>query len=398
MTRKIALLGSTGSIGCNVLEVVRQFPGRFQIVGLAAGKNIRLLRDQIEAFDPQIISVADGQLAGDLRQSLPPGWSTKIVYGNKGNEQVATLPKADLVVSSIVGAAGLAPTLAAIKAGKDIALANKETLVMAGELMMDAVSAHRVELQPIDSEHNAIAQALAAGRRQEVAKIILTASGGPFLNFNEKSLWDVTPEQALNHPNWDMGKKISIDSATLMNKGLEVIEARWLFDTDIENIEVLIHPQSIVHSMVEYIDGSVISQMGIADMRIPIAYALSYPERLRIGLNRLNLASSAKLEFLPPDFKRFPALKLAYQVCKRGGLLPAAMNAANEVAVESFLENKIRFPEIALVVSETVSRTDPGKADDIDAIMSADLAARVQAESIVEALEIKYRQRTGQEM
>ncbi len=398
MTKKISLLGSTGSIGCNVLEVVRQFPGRFQIIGLAAGRNIKLLRDQIEAFDPQIVSISEPQAAGDLIQSLPAGWGDKIHIGNQGNIAVASTPPADLVVSAIVGAAGLAPTLAAIEAGKDIALANKETLVMAGELMMQAVRDNNVDLQPIDSEHNAIAQALAAGRRSEVHKIILTASGGPFIKLDKKQLWEVTREQALNHPNWDMGQKISIDSATLMNKGLEVIEARWLFDIDIEDIEVLIHPQSIVHSMVEYIDGSVISQMGVADMRIPIAYALSYPERLRIGLPRLNLAKAAKLEFMPPDFSRFPALKLAYQVCKRGGLLPVAMNAANEIAVEAFLENKIRFPEIALVVSETVNRTTAKPAFDIGAIMSADLAARVQAESVVESLSIKYRQRTGQDI
>ncbi|MBU0484056.1 MAG: 1-deoxy-D-xylulose-5-phosphate reductoisomerase [Proteobacteria bacterium] len=395
--KNISLLGSTGSIGKNVLEVVRQFPGRFQIVGLAAGRNIELLRNQIESFNPEVVSIADETLAGDLIQSLPAGWGDKIVTGQEGTKKVATVPKAEMVVSAIVGAAGLLPTLAAIKAGKDIALANKETLVMAGALVMQAVKDYKVRMLPVDSEHNAIAQALAAGRREEVNRLILTASGGPFINLSEKELWGVTPSQALNHPNWDMGNKISIDSATLMNKGLEVIEAKWLFDMEIEDIEVLIHPQSIVHSMVEFIDGSVISQMGIPDMRIPIAYALSYPERLRLGLDRLNLPQRKNLEFHRPDFNRFPALKLAYQVCKKGGTLPAVLNGANEIAVEAFLNSKIRFPEIALVVSETVTRIEQVKSSNLEAIISADLAARVQAESIVESLHIKYQQKTGQE-
>jgi 1-deoxy-D-xylulose-5-phosphate reductoisomerase len=393
MTKHISLLGSTGSIGRNVLDVVRQFPGRFRVVGLAAGQNIKLLRDQIEAFNPMLVSVADKKLAGDLIQSLPSGWSNKILTGTKGNIDVATIPKADMVVSAIVGAAGLTPTLAAIEAGKDIALANKETLVMAGDLIMKAVHAHKVDLLPIDSEHSAIAQAMEAGRRDEVAKIILTASGGPFRDRTERQLWDVTPAQALNHPNWNMGKKISIDSATLMNKGLEVIEARWLFDMAVENIEVLIHPQSVVHSLVEYIDGSVIAQMGIPDMRIPIAYALSYPERLRTALKPLNLTKCQDLQFQAPDHTRFPALKLAYQVCKRGGILPAALNAANEVAVEAFLEGAIRFPEISLVVAETVHRAPQKEIADINTILEADLAARLQAESIIQALQIKSEQR-----
>lgn len=398
MIKNISLLGSTGSIGRNVLEVVRQFPGRFRIVGLAAGTNGALLRDQIEAFNPLKVAIADEQVARDLIQSLPPGWSARIVTGRKGNEEVATLPEADTVVSSIVGAAGLMPTMAAIEAGKDIALANKETLVSAGELVMQAVQRHKVRMLPIDSEHNAIAQALDAGKRQDVSCLILTASGGPFRERDTKSLWEVTPEEALNHPNWSMGKKISIDSATLMNKGLEVIEARWLFGIELEAIEVLIHPQSIVHSMVEFIDGSVISQMGIPDMRIPIVYALSYPERLRIGLPRLDLSKSRGLTFSRPDFDKFPALRLAYQACKRGGTIPAVMNAANEVAVEAFLDRRIRFPEIALVVSETVNQVPRKEAISIAAVLDADLAARVQAESVIEALNIKRRLRQGQDV
>lgn len=398
MQKNISLLGSTGSIGRNVLEVVHQFPGRFRVVGLAAGTNISLLRDQVEAFQPQLVSVATDELGRELAQTLSSAWQDKIVSGQEGNQRVATLEEADTVVSSIVGAAGLLPTLAAVKAGKNIALANKETLVMAGELVMQTVKDYNVNLLPIDSEHNAIFQALAAGRQEDVHKIILTASGGPFREKSERELWDVSPEEALNHPNWDMGKKISIDSATLMNKGLEVIEARWLFNIDVEHIEVLVHPQSIVHSLVEYIDGSVIAQMGIPDMRIPIAYALSWPERLRTGLSRLNLAQCMDLNFLPPDFNRFPALKLAYQVCKRGGTLPAVLNAANEVAVDSFLNKKIRFPEISMVVAETLNRLPGKEIRDVETVLEADLSARMQAESIVEAFQIRYQQRVSKEL
>lgn len=392
-TKNISLLGSTGSIGCNVLEVVRQYPGRFRVVGMAAGNNIKLLRDQIEAFHPMLVSVADETLAGDLIQSLPRGWGDRVLVGRSGNEEVARLPDAELVVSAIVGAAGLTPTMAAIEAGKDIALANKETLVMAGALVMNAVARQGVQLLPIDSEHNAIAQALEAGRHQDIHRLILTASGGPFRATPARDLWEVTPEQALSHPNWSMGRKISIDSATLMNKGLEVIEAHWLFGVPVEQIEVLVHPQSIVHSMVEYIDGSVVAQMGIPDMRIPIVYALSYPERLRLGLPRLNLSKCGELSFSPPDFNRFPALQLAYKACKRGGTMPATLNAANEVAVEAFLAGKIRFPEIALVVAETVSRAEYKEADRIGTVLAVDLAARMLAESVVEALMIKTNNR-----
>lgn len=396
MQKNISLLGSTGSIGRNVLKVVRQYPGRFRIVGLAAGNNIGLLRDQIEAFRPSLVSVSTPELAGELAAGLPPEWAERILSGPEGNVQVATIARADTVVSAIVGAAGLIPTLAAIRAGKNIALANKETLVMAGDLVTAEVRRHKVGLLPIDSEHNAIFQALACGRREDVHKIILTASGGPFREKSERELWEVTPEEALNHPNWSMGKKISIDSATLMNKGLEIIEARWLFDMEVENIEVLIHPQSIVHSLVEYLDGSVIAQLGVPDMRIPITYALSWPERLRTGLPRLNLAQAGTLRFAPPDFNRFPALKIAYQACKKGGTLPAILNAANEVAVAAFLDGRIRFPEISLVVAETVNRLPRSDINSIDTVLAADLEARMQAESVVEAFHMKFKQMTGQ--
>ncbi len=394
----LALLGATGSIGRNVLDIVRQFPGRYRILSLAAGRNIDLLRQQIEAFNPLLVSVADADLARDLTASLPAGWSDRIVWGTEGNIKAATLADVDMTVSAIVGAAGLPPTLAAVEAGKDIALANKETLVVAGELVMATARRNKVSILPVDSEHNAIFQALAAGRRQDVKKLILTASGGPFRTVAARQLWEVTPSQALDHPNWSMGPKISIDSATLMNKGLEIIEARWLFDVPVDRIEVLIHPQSIVHSMVEYNDGSVIAQMGIADMRIPIAYALAWPERLRLDLPALSLTQCRKLEFFRPDFEKFPSLRLAYQACRKGGTIPAALNAANEVAVAAFLDGRIRFPEIVYAVAETVSRMDRRPASDLKTILDADMAARLQAESVVEALELRARQKKGEDL
>jgi len=382
--KNISLLGSTGSIGQNVLKVVRQFPERFRISGLAAGQNIGLLFEQIEFFKPKLVSVANLRLAEKLVKDLPAGWGRKVVYGQEGNELVATLPDADTVVSAIVGAAGLLPTLAAIRAGKDIALANKETLVMAGPLVMEEARRKNVRIMPIDSEHSAVSQALEAGRREDVARIILTASGGPFREVDEKQLWHVTPDQALDHPNWDMGRKISIDSATLMNKGLEVIEARWLFDMEVEKIEVVIHPQSIVHSLVEFVDGSVVAQLGIPDMRIPIGYALSYPERFPIDLARLDLTRCGELSFLPPDVSRFPALALSYQACREGGTQPTVLNAANEIAVEAFLNGKIRFPEVAQVASETLRRLPASEAMGMESVLVADSAARREAEAVVE--------------
>jgi 1-deoxy-D-xylulose-5-phosphate reductoisomerase len=386
MTKNISLLGSTGSIGRNVLEVARQYPDRFKIVGLAAGSNIELLKIQLEEFNPELVTVADPILAGDLAQSLPSVWSARILSGQQGNDRVATIPAAEMVVSAIVGAAGLTPTLAAIRAGKDIGLANKETLVMAGDLVMAEVRRHRVNLRPIDSEHSAIAQALDAGRRADVSRLILTASGGPFFKFSQTQINNATPAQALNHPNWDMGAKISIDSATLINKGLEVIEARYLFDMAVDKIEVLIHPQSIVHSMVEYQDGSFIAHLGIPDMKIPIAYALAFPERLPLELPRLDLTTAPKLEFHHPDLERFPALKLAYKVGAAGGTMPAIFNAANEVAVAAFLAGQISFPGITRVVTDTVKQLPHEKATDLEAILAADQAARIRAGTIIASI------------
>jgi len=381
--KKIAILGSTGSIGRNVLKIAASFPERFTVVGLTAGWNIDLLRQQIQGFSPTVVSVAEEAAAVKLKTLLGPGSRTEIVWGQAGHEQVASLQEAEMVVSAIVGAAGLLPTLAAIRSGKDIALANKETLVMAGRLIMAEAAKQQVRLLPIDSEHSAIAQALEAGRREDVARIILTASGGPFLHLDQESLWKVTPDQALQHPNWDMGRKITIDSATLMNKGFEVIEAHWLFDVPLDKIEVLVHPQSIVHSLVEFVDGSVVAQLGIPDMRVPISYALSYPERLKTGLSRLNLTECSNLSFLKPDLSRFPALQTAYEACRSGGCLPAVLNAANEVAVAAFLGGKLKFPEIAKVVAETMTRMDYMDDADIETILEADGQARVESAAVL---------------
>ncbi|RUM35355.1 MAG: 1-deoxy-D-xylulose-5-phosphate reductoisomerase [Desulfobulbus sp.] len=384
--KTLSLLGSTGSIGQNVLAVVRTFPGRFRIAGLAAGKNISELAAQVKEFAPVCISVADESSVAPLKELLPAIFHERIFHGDDGNRKVATLADTDMVISAVVGAVGLLPTLDAIAAGKDIGLANKETLVMAGRLVMRAVKEQGVSLLPIDSEHSAIFQALEAGRRSDVGMIILTASGGPFRTMEQGELPQVTPAQALDHPNWDMGQKISIDSATLMNKGLEVIEAKWLFDVAADKIRVVVHPQSIVHSLVEFIDGSVVAQLGIPDMRIPIAYALSYPERIELGLSRLSLSDCGNLSFEKPDYERFPALRLAFDVLEEGGVKPAVLNAANEVAVASFLDEKIGFTAITRVVAATLQHFESGDDLDLDAILAADARARILAKQEIKQL------------
>lgn len=382
--KTLTLLGSTGSIGCNVLDVVRSFPGQYRVTGLAAGKNISKLLEQVLEFHPELISVADEKGAEQLCQRLPVEYRDRVRYGSEGTQQVAALDSADMTVSAIVGAAGLLPTLAAIEAGKDIGLANKETLVMAGKLVMDRCREKGVQLLPVDSEHSAIFQALEAGHKDDVAKIILTASGGPFREKSRQELKSVTPDQALSHPNWDMGRKISIDSATLMNKGLEVIEAKWLFDVAVDAIDVVVHPQSIVHSLVEYQDGSVIAQLGIPDMRIPIAYALSYPRRLAMPLPGLNLSQCSNLEFHDPDYDRFPALSLAFTAIRKGGVVPAVLNAANEIAVDAFLDKKIPFLDIAATVATVMEQVQDGSEDLIDDILAADTEARQVALALIE--------------
>lgn len=382
--KTLSLLGSTGSIGRNVLAVVRQFPERFRIAGLAAGQNVEVLAAQVLEFNPDCVSLGNSQAREALAKRLPPSWRGRILCGDEGNCAVASLPGTDMVVSAVVGAAGLLPVLAAIRAGKDIGLANKETLVMAGSIVMDAVQRHGVRLLPIDSEHSAIFQVLEAGRKQDVARIILTASGGPFRSKDMAALRCATPAQALAHPNWSMGRKISIDSATLMNKGLEVIEARWLFDVPASQIEVVVHPQSIVHSLVEFQDGSVVGQLGIPDMRIPIAYALSYPERLELGLSRLDLAQCGNLTFEPPDLDRFPALRLAFEALAQGGVKPAALNAANEVAVDAFLHGRIGFTQIAEVVEDATRGADSIQRPDLETILAADRQARLVATQAIQ--------------
>ena len=384
--KHIALLGSTGSIGTNVLALVRQFPDTFRLVGLSAGRNIELLSQQVREFSPECVSIGDPALEGPLAKLLPARYRSKIMSGVEGNCAIATLAEADMVVTAVVGSVGLLPTLAAIRAGKDVGLANKETLVMAGRLVMDEVAQHKVRLLPIDSEHSAIFQALEAGRSEDVAKLILTASGGPFRTWSQGDLHKATPAQALAHPNWSMGRKISIDSATLMNKGLEVIEARWLFGVEPERIEVVVHPQSIIHSLVEYQDGSVVAQLGIPDMRIPIGYALTYPERLPLNLPRLTLSQCSDLSFEQPDLDRFPALQMAFSALRAGGVQPAVLNAANEVAVESFLQGRIGFMDIARVVEQSLANASNGNDLELESILDADRSARRSAEQVIGTL------------
>ena len=343
--KRLALLGSTGSIGEQTLSVVAEFPERFRVTALGAGRNVARLAEQVRRFRPERVAVADAEAARELRERLGPE-TPELGVGAEGLVAVAEHP-ADLVVAGLVGAVGLAPTLAAIRAGRDVALANKEVLVMAGALVQREVRRRGVKLLPVDSEHSAIFQALAGQRREDVARLVLTASGGPFRTWSEQEIAAASVEQALRHPNWDMGPKITIDSATLMNKGLEVIEARWLFDVPPERVEVLVHPQSIVHSLVEFVDGSVLAQLGLPDMRVPIAVALAHPERLPLDLDRLDLAAIGELRFEVPDRKRFPCLDLAYAALAASEAAPAVLNAANEVSVAAFLAGGIRFPAIA---------------------------------------------------
>ncbi len=382
--KKIAILGSTGSIGRNTLDIVARFPDRFDVVALAAGENVKLLAEQAWRFRPSLVSCKHSVGAKKIQGKLPP--ETRLLVGEEGAIAVATYQDAELVVSAMVGAVGLVPTYNAICAGKDIALANKETLVMAGELVMREAKARGVRILPIDSEHSAIFQALQGNRKEDVSHIILTASGGPFLTLAKEKFSRITKEEALKHPNWEMGSKITIDSATLMNKGLEVIEAYHLFQIPLEKIKVKIHPQSIVHSLVEYIDGSVIAQLGIPDMRIPIAYALGYPERLPLDLPRLDLVAVSPLTFEDPDLERFPALELAYEAAKISGTAPAILNAANEVAVAAFLEGRLRFDLIPKLVVETLEITPYSSIDRLEDVLKADILARLKAKKVLDKL------------
>ena len=383
--KRISILGSTGSIGRSTLEVVRQFPDYFEVTALGAGSNAALLCEQIAEFSPQLVSVMDEQIAENLCKMLDKSKTPRpeILVSMEGYSSVAAHPLSDTLVAAMVGAVGLVPTLAAINAGKTIALANKETLVAAGEIVMRAAARNNVRILPVDSEHSAIFQALQGNHREALDRILLTASGGPFFKKSQSELESVTPEAALCHPNWSMGRKITIDSATLMNKGLEVIEASWLFDVPVDRISVHIHPESIIHSMVEYVDGSVIAQMGIPDMKIPIAYALAFPERLPVAGPKLDLFQLQKLSFYPPSEERFPCLRLAFEASHIGSTMPAVLNAANEIAVHAFLDKKIGFTDIPVIIEETMRLHHIVPVPDLESILGADAWARGEASKIV---------------
>lgn len=380
--KRIAILGSTGSIGVSTLDIVGRFPEKFRVVALAAGKNLTQLIEQIKSFQPLLVSLSQEEDAKKLRQELPD-FEGDIVWGADGLLATATHADADMVMAALVGAIGLPPTLAAIRASKDVALANKEALVVSGELMTREAVQHGVQLLPVDSEHNAIFQALHGHKQERVKRIILTASGGPFLHRPAEDFRTIRIEEALQHPTWKMGNKITIDSATLMNKGLEVIEARWLFNLLPEQVSVIVHPQSIVHSLVEYVDGSVLAQLGIPDMRVPISYILAYPDRLPLThLPQLNLAEAARLEFVEPDYDKFPCLGLAYTALERGGTCPAALNAANEVSVASFLSGRIAFTDIADINKQVLTAHAVQPVKDLESVLEADGRARAQAKKI----------------
>jgi 1-deoxy-D-xylulose-5-phosphate reductoisomerase len=377
--KRIAILGSTGSIGCSSLRVIEAHPEAYQVTALAAGKNVGLLAEQIRKFSPLVVAVLGDEEAESLKKRLDGGHRTKIVSGREGFNLLATLEEVDTVISAITGAAGLVPTIAAIQAGKNIALANKETMVMAGPLVIEEVRRRGVTLLPVDSEHSAIFQCLQGHRRDDVRRVILTASGGPFRDFSYEEMGRVSPEQALKHPNWNMGPKITVDSATLMNKGLELIEARWLFELDIDQIHILIHPQSVIHSMVEYKDGSILAQMGIPDMITPISYALSYPRHVDTMLPALDLERVGTLRFMKPDTGKFRCLELALQAAGIGESMPAVLNGANEVAVELFLRGRIGFLEIPSLIEKTMKAHTPFVIDSIEKVMEADAWARQRA-------------------
>jgi 1-deoxy-D-xylulose-5-phosphate reductoisomerase len=381
--KAISILGSTGSIGCNTLKVVEHL-GDLRVVAMSAGRNMAKFAEQIAKFKPEVVSCSDEACAQVLEHALAAGdHCPRILYGSEGLEAVATHPEAETVVSATVGAIGLVPTLRAIEAGKRVALANKETLVIAGELMTAAAALSGAEILPVDSEHNAIHQCLRGEKRSEVKRLILTASGGPFREKTKLEIENATREEALAHPNWEMGEKITIDSATLMNKGLEVIEAKWLFGFDADRISVVVHPQSVVHSMVEMIDGSVIAQMGVADMQHAIQYALTYPERRETQLPALDISHLSRLDFEEPDLERFPCLQLAYDAINAGGTMPAALNAANEVSVQAFLDGKIKLNEIAQVNGGVMHAHKPEPVKDLETVLRTDAWARTAAERLI---------------
>ena len=386
----ISILGSTGSIGCNALKVVECLSEQFRVVALGAGRNIETLAAQIERHLPELVSVETEESARALRAALfqRDVDLPRIVVGSEGLVDVATHTQADCVISATVGAVGFVPTLRALEAGKRVALANKETLVMAGELMTRAAKASGAELLPVDSEHNALHQCLRGEKRSEVRRLILTASGGPFRTRRREEMEAATVAEAMRHPTWSMGAKITIDCATLMNKGLEVIEAHWLFGFDADQISIVVHPESVVHSMIELIDGSIIAQMGVTDMRHAIQYALTYPERHPCQLPPLDLTKLSALHFEEPDEERFPAIALAYRALRTGGTLPAAMNAANEVAVDAFINGRISLNDIARVIEQVMNEHETEAVTDLDVVLRTDHSARQRAEAVIERLSL----------
>jgi 1-deoxy-D-xylulose-5-phosphate reductoisomerase len=379
--KKISLLGSTGSIGVNTLDVVERYPEKFQICALSTGSNVELFATQIRKFKPALAALYDSTKV-DVLKELVGDLDVEIVSGQEGTISIASFPDADMVVSGVVGSAGLLPAIAAIKAGKNLALANKETLVIAGELVLKEAARNNIQIIPIDSEHSAIFQALNGEKTERIKKIILTASGGPFRNFTLKQMESVTVKDALNHPNWSMGAKITIDSSTMMNKGLEYIEAKWLFGTEIP-VEIIVHAQSIIHSMIEFVDTSIIAQMGIPDMRVPIAYALTYPDRYESDLPSLDLSSIGNLTFEAPDFDRFPCLKLAMDAIEMGQTIPAVLNAANEIAVQAFLDELITYKDISEIIRMVMYNHRPVPLQEMQDVLDADLWAREETTKLI---------------
>ncbi len=390
-TQRITILGATGSIGKSTLDVIKRQPERYKVYALTAHTSVQELAEQCKEFNPKYAVLADDASRESLVEALAvSGCETEVLSGGQALKDVAQAPEVDILMAAIVGAAGLEPTLAGVEAGKRVLLANKEALVMSGHLFQQAVDKHNATLLPIDSEHNAIFQCLPVGYQSlaeaGIHKLLLTGSGGPFREAPLASLESVTPDQACAHPNWSMGRKISVDSATMMNKGLEFIEARWLFRADCKDIEVVVHPQSIVHSMVQYADGSVLAQMGRPDMRTPIAHCLSWPERIDSGVEPLNFSELSALTFEAPNYERFPCLALALEASRQSGDCPAGLNAANEVAVERFLAGDIKFTDIARVISEVMESWQTAEPEDINAVINADRKARRAAETIIKTM------------
>ena len=379
--KKISLLGSTGSIGANVLDVIERNPEKFQILGMSAGSNVDLFAKQIRKFKPRVVALFDTKKIPILKERIAD-LDIEILSGEEGSVAVATLPEADMVVSGVMGSAGLLPAIHALKSGKNLALANKETLVIAGELVLREAQKTNSQIIPIDSEHSAIFQVLNGEKKERIKKIILTASGGPFRTFSFDQMETVTVKDALKHPNWNMGAKITIDSSTMMNKGLEYIEAKWLFGVSTP-VEIIVHAQSIIHSMIEFVDTSIVAQLGIPDMRVPIAYALSYPDRFECDLTSLDLATMGNLTFEAPDFERFPCLRLAIDAMEIGKTMPAVLNAANEIAVQAFLEEHISYKDIAELIQMVMQNHNPSPLKELQDVLIADRWAREETTKLV---------------